>query len=133
MISSSRTLLLASALLAAASAFAAEPPRPSRIVNKEIALEVLASSMTLPTSMGVSSAVFPECGGCPPKSFPTSSNTKYFVNRQQVAVADLKAAIVGQPNLMLTAVYSVKSGELISVTADIPGARVGAPAVAPRR
>lgn len=133
MTSSFRNLLLISALLAATSAFAAEQPGASNMVNKTIAMEVLASTLTLPSSGGISSAVFPECGGCPPKSFATSANTQYFINSQQVTAADLKAAIVGRPNLILTVVRTAAGSELISITADIPGVRVGAPAVAPRR
>ncbi len=123
MSSSFRILLLGSALLATAGAWAAQPA--SKMVVTQNAVEVAASAIVLPTSSGVSSAVFAMCAGCPPKTFATSAQTKYFVNRQQVTVADLKMAINGHPNLILTAVYATANNALVSVTADIPGARIG--------
>ena len=122
MTSSSRNLFLGIVLLAATTAAHAQVAA-SKLVSKEIALEVPAASMVLPMS-STSAAVFPPCGGCAPKSYPTTAATRYYLSQEQVTVADLKAAIIGRPSLMLTVMYSPTTGELISVTADVPAPRV---------
>jgi hypothetical protein len=96
----------------------AHAQQAARLETQNLALEVVAGSLVLPTGAN-SAAVFPPCGGCAPKSFPTRADTVYRLRRTPVTVADLKAAIVSRPDLILTVIYSVKSGELISVTADI--------------
>lgn len=87
--------------------------------NTNIAAEVFAGSLTLPSGVG-GAAVFAPCAECPPKSFPATAATRYFLGRKEVTVQELKAAIVGKPSLIVTAKYSASTGELISITADLP-------------
>jgi len=115
-----RSLLLAVAALGAMTG--AQAQQASKLTSSEIALEVPAAAMVLPVS-ATSAAVFPPCGGCAPKSFPVTATTAYYLKRDPVSVADLKAAIIGRPDLILTAVYSRRTGALISVTADITAPR----------
>lgn len=96
----------------------AHAQQASNLVTRDLALEVVAGSLVLPTGSN-GTAVFPPCGGCTPKSFPTTADTVYRIRRTPVSVADLKAAIVGRPDLILTVIYSVQTGELISITADV--------------
>lgn len=118
-----RRLWLALAVAGALSpAFAQQA---SKLVSKEIALEVPAGSIVLPASTG-GTAVFAPCGGCVVKSFPTSATTGYYLKLTPVSLVDLKAAIEGKPGLILTVEYSVATGELVRVTADVA-------APAPRR
>jgi hypothetical protein len=125
MTSSTRTLLLALAASAATAAVNAQTA--SKLVNKAIALEMPASSIVLPVS-STSAAVFPPCGDCAPKSFPVTSATKYYLRRTEVTAADLKVAILNQPDLVLTVKYSVGKGELVSITAPVDAPRLNAPA-----
>ena len=125
MTASIRTLLLGLAAFAATAAVNAQ--MASKLVNKAIALEVPASSIVLPLS-STSAAVFPPCGGCAPKSFPVTSETKYFLRRDEVTAADLKAAILGKSDLILTVKYSADKGELVSITAPVAAPRLNAPA-----
>jgi hypothetical protein len=90
----------------------------SKLVTRDLALEVAAGSIVLPTGPS-STAVFAPCGGCAPKSFPATAGTVYRLKRTPVTVTDLKAAIGSRPDLILTVVYSVESGQLVSITADI--------------
>jgi hypothetical protein len=125
MTSSTRTLLLGLAAFAATAIVNAQVP--STLVNRAIALEVPASSIVLPLS-STSAAVFSPCGGCAPKSFPATSETKYYLRRTEVTAADLKAAILGRSDMALTVKYSVDKGELVSVTAPVDAPRLNAPA-----
>jgi hypothetical protein len=90
----------------------------SKLVTRDLALEVAAGSIVLPSGPN-STAVFAPCGGCAPKSFPATADTVYRLRRMPVTVTDLKAAITARPDLILTVVYSVQSGQLVSITADI--------------
>ncbi len=117
-----RRVLLA---LAAAGAMSPVFAQVSKLVNKEVALEVPVSSIVLPSSPS-GTAVFAPCGGCAVKSFATSAKTGYYLKRMAVSLADLKAAIDGKPDLILTVEYSVATDELVRVTADVA-------APAPRR
>jgi len=120
MTSTFRDLMLALAALGAMTG--AHAQQASKLTSSEIALEVPAASMVLPVS-ATSAAVFPPCGGCSPKSFPVTATTRYYLKREPVSVAELKAQIIGRPDLILTAVYSPRTGALISVTADIAAPR----------
>jgi hypothetical protein len=125
MTSSTRTLLLGLAAFTAAAT--ADAQTPSTLVNRAIALEVPASSIVLPLS-STSAAVFPPCGGCAPKSFPATSETKYYLRRNEVTAADLKIAILGKSDMILTVKYSADKGELVSITAPVDAPRLNAPA-----
>ena len=91
------------------------------IRTTQLAMEVPVSKITLPITE-TSPAVMPKCGNCPPASFPTTKDTTYHEGRRQITLADLKALVLQYPKLMLTVSYVVKTGELVSITADIPGA-----------
>jgi hypothetical protein len=125
MTSSIRTLLLGLVAFAAASAVEAQDAS-SKPTPRAVAVEIPAGSMVLPQS-ATSSAVFPACGGCLPKSFPVTAATQYYLSKSPVTVADLKAAIIGHPDLALTVKYYVDSGQIVSISASAPAPRVNAP------
>ncbi|MBX5461348.1 MAG: hypothetical protein IRZ28_09680 [Steroidobacteraceae bacterium] len=87
--------------------------------NTNIAAEVSAGSLTLPSGVG-GAAVFAPCAECPPKSFPATAATRYLLGRKEVTLQELKAAIIGKPSLIVTVKYSASTGELVSITADLP-------------
>jgi hypothetical protein len=115
MTSSFRRMLLA---LAATGAMSAALAQVSHLENQEIALEVPVANIVLPAS-STGTAVFAPCGGCAIKSFPATSSTGYYLKSTPVTLADLKAAIENQPGLILTVEYSVKTNELVRITADV--------------
>jgi hypothetical protein len=106
-------------------AAAVQAQRAPSFETIEVAAEVLAGQVTLPSGPD-SSLVMPGCGGCAPKSFPATRSTMYFVGKQQVTLAELAAAIGARPRVPLTVSYSVNTGELTRITADIePPSSVG--------
>ncbi|MBK7252060.1 MAG: hypothetical protein IPI06_14670 [Gammaproteobacteria bacterium] len=93
--------------------------RPPELKTVDLAVEAPAHSVVLPS--GVDSAlVTAPCAGCAPKSLRATAATGYFVNEQRVSLAELQTAIAGKPETMLTVLYSLKTGELLSVTAALP-------------
>jgi hypothetical protein len=118
-----RALLVALAMSAGALAYG----QAVKFRNLTIAAEVPAGSLTLPASIGSSAVVVP-CAQCPPKSYPVTANTEFFLGTTPVTMADLKAAIVGKPDLLVTMLYSADTNVVVSFTVEVP-----APAPAPRR
>lgn len=111
-----RRVLLVVAAAAMSSAYAQH--KPSKLVTVNEAQEVAASAITLPaTESGL--AVFATCAGCPAKGFPASAATKYYLNRTPVKLADLRAAILTTPDAVLTVKYSVRNGQLVSISAPV--------------
>jgi hypothetical protein len=110
------------ALLAGALATSAQAQRANVFRNVTQAMETPVSSVTLPVSQ-TSSLVMPECASCPPKSYPVTANTRFLLGKSDVTVQELRAAVIDKPDLILTVKYSVKTGELVSVTADIEAPR----------
>jgi hypothetical protein len=109
----SRSLLVLVALGASVVASAAD------LETVVLAMEAPAQSVTLPASE-TGPAVLPSCGGCPPKSFPTTATTAYYQGRQRITLAELRALAIRNPDVALTVSYTVKTGELVSITIDLP-------------
>src|SRR5262245_19428640 len=105
-----RVLLAVAAAAAMSSAFAQQGP--SKLVTLNEVREVAASEITLPASES-GLAVFAVCVGCPAKSFPVTAATKYFLRTTPVTLEDLRAAILGKPNMILGVKYSVANGQLV--------------------
>lgn len=117
-----RVLMALAAALAFGQAFAQRAPE---FRNVNIALEVPAGTIVLPSS-ATSSLTMPPCAGCPARSFPITADTVYYLKRTPVTAEELRAAVLGHPELILTVKYSVKTGELVSITADVdPPAATG--------
>ncbi len=116
MTSPSRRVLLA--LLATSAASLAHAQLASKLTTTNIAVEVSAGSIVLPLS-ATSAATFRPCADCAPKSFPTTASTAYYLEGTPVSLDQLKAAVAGHPERVLTAVYSVKTGELVRITAGV--------------
>jgi hypothetical protein len=108
-----RRALLVMFAMGAVSSAQAQLAQQFKVVN--VAAEVPARSLTLTAS----SAVFPTCGDCATKSFPTTAATRYYLKRTVVTVDQLRAALAGRPDLIVTVKYSAKSSELISVSAEL--------------
>jgi hypothetical protein len=84
--------------------------------------ETPVSAVVLPLST-TSALVVTPCTGCAPKSYRQTPDTKYFINRDAVTLEALREAVADKPKLMLTVAWRVKTGELVSVTADLADAR----------
>jgi hypothetical protein len=84
--------------------------------------ETPVSAVVLPLSAASALIVTP-CAGCTPKSYRQTPDTRYFINRDLVTLQQLRDAVADKPKLMLTVAWRVKTGELVSVTADIADAR----------
>ena len=111
-----RLLLGVAAAAAMSTGFAQQ--KSLKIVTVNEAHEVRASALTLPSGdSGV--AVFSLCKECPAKTFPANADTKYTLRNTPVTLADLRTAILGKPETVLTVMVSVKSGALISIDAPV--------------
>ncbi|MEJ1965721.1 MAG: hypothetical protein WDO56_30915 [Gammaproteobacteria bacterium] len=82
-----------------------------------LVLESPSGSVLLPSGVG-GSVTMPPCGGCVPKNFPVTQNSKFFLRQSQVTLAELKSAIAGRPDLLLGVAYSVKTGEIVSIRGE---------------
>jgi hypothetical protein len=89
------------------------------------ASEVQVKNVILPLS-STSALVETPCPGCSPRSHATTATTQFFINKDAVTVEELRSAVAGKPDLVLTVLYVIKSGNLVSVTADLPN-RAAAP------
>jgi hypothetical protein len=108
-------------VLALAHAQAEEKPR---IVSTRIALETQASAVTLPAGPA-STLVLSACSGCAPQSFLATQSTIYLLGDQPVSLAEMKAALAGRPQTLMTVTYSAKTRELTRVTASTSPATTG--------
>jgi hypothetical protein len=116
------TRTLCFALVAGSLAASVQAQRANEFRNITTALETPVKSVVLPVS-ATSSLVMPECGSCPPKSYPVTADTKFLIGKSEVTAQELRAAVIDKPDLILTVKYTVKTGELVSVTADIEAPR----------
>jgi len=114
------TLRRALPALAAIGTVVCAQAGPEEIKTTQLALEVPVRMITLPVTE-TSPAVMPKCADCPLQSFPTTTSTAYYQGRQRITLTELKAIVLQHPELMLTVSYAVGTGELVSITADIPG------------
>jgi hypothetical protein len=83
------------------------------------ASEAPVKALVLPLS-STSSLVMTPCPGCAPKSYPTTATTQYVINGKSVTLDELRAAVSGKPELIVTVSHRVKTGELVKITADLP-------------
>jgi len=60
------------------------------------------------------------CPGCAPKSYIPTAATQYIVNGKSVTLDELRTAVSGKPDLIVTIAHRVKTGELVKITADLP-------------
>jgi hypothetical protein len=111
----SLALVTLATLVGVTSLVQAQTPQ---IVTIDVAAEVLASRVTMPTGPDSSITVLP-CSGCTPKTHQATAATLYFKGKEQVSLAELTALVQSRPNALLTVKYSAQTGELISVTADV--------------
>lgn len=111
--SSRHALFLAGLAMAALPLRAADPPR----WILEQAVEAQASSVVLPSG-AAGMLVVTRCAGCAPQSFVTSSRTRYFVAKDPVALAALRAGFVAAPGTAVTVLYDARSHEVTRVIAS---------------
>jgi len=106
-------------LLAVVTALQVEAAPPAHaVMGVEQALETEAGAVVLPSSPdGV--LVLTPCQGCPPKSFRATASTSYLLNEQPTTLAKLRAAIAKRPKTSMTVSVTVKTGELVRVSANI--------------
>jgi hypothetical protein len=84
----------------------------------EHAVEILSGKVTLP-STPESGLVMPRCWDCPPKSYETNAETRYFLGDQEVSLGEFRAAVAPRVDTFLTVKYALKTGVVLRVTADI--------------
>lgn len=106
------------ALVLGCLATVAQAQRAPQLKTVNLAVEAPARSVVLPSGSN-SALVTAPCAGCAPKSLRATASTTYFINEQRVSLAELKAAADAQPDALLTVLYSLKTGELLSVTAAV--------------
>lgn len=90
-----------------------------------LAVEAPAGGVVLPSGPNTALIAAP-CHGCAPKSFFATATTTYFLNERPASLAELKAAVAAKPETFLTVLYSLKTGELLSVSAAVATPRTGA-------
>ena len=95
-----------------ASAGAAAP----KLRNITIAVEALASSVTLPSSVGGTLAM-PVCAACAPRTFQTTEATQFLLDDQPASIASLRDALLKHPNNIVTVSYVVETGVVTQVSA----------------
>jgi hypothetical protein len=84
-----------------------------------VASEAPVKSVMFPLSSTSPLMVTP-CASCAPESHAITAETLFFIGRRAVTLQELRSAVEGKPDLMLTVSYSVKTGELVRLTADPP-------------
>jgi hypothetical protein len=114
--------LMALALLGAATCASAQ-----KYTFSTEASEVQVKNVILPLS-STSALVETPCPGCAPKSHAITPTTQFFINKDVVTLEELRAAVAGKPDLVLTVIYVIKGGNLVSITADLPTPKAAAPA-----
>jgi tRNA(Arg) A34 adenosine deaminase TadA len=115
-VSSWRAALFAALATGAFNLAFAQAVRPFTTLNE--ALETDGRSVSLPASADGLMTVTP-CAQCAMKSMRATSATTYFFREQPTTLAELKNAVAANPDVFLTVRYSLKSGELLSITASM--------------
>lgn len=114
-----RSACAALALIAASVAHAQTAGGPApRIQMVTIAAEVTAGSVVLPTAAS-GRLTLPACANCATKTLQTTAATKYFVGDRPVTVNELRAAVLRDPEGILTVNYDRESGVVIEVSATL--------------
>jgi hypothetical protein len=105
--------------LALLGGFSSANAAPQQLTFSIQATEVQVKNVILPLS-ATSALVETSCPGCPPRSHAITPTTQFFINKDAVGLEDLRAAVAGKPDLVLTVLFTIKSGNLVSITADLP-------------
>jgi hypothetical protein len=87
-------------------------------VTSERAIEATSASLVLPSGPGSMLVVTP-CGGCTPMSLLASASTVYFLKRQQVGLAQFRAALAGKSDIYVSVFQSTRTGELTRLVAAV--------------
>lgn len=112
--------MIALAAFSVVTCASAQSPQSKNVITTIVeAWEAPVKTVMLPLS-ATSPLVMTPCPSCSPKSYPTTAETKYVINGREVTLEDLRAAVAGKPDLILTVSCRVKTGELVQVTADLP-------------
>jgi hypothetical protein len=82
------------------------------------ALESDASAVTLPSATDSMMTVLP-CSTCQMRTLRATATSVYYLRDQQVTLTQLRNAVAANPRAFLTVMYSVQTGELISINASI--------------
>lgn len=97
--------------------FSAAQAETYHIVNESLETEVRA--VTLPGGPNSTLLLMP-CGKCEMKRLTATATTKWTLsNDRVVTLADFRNAIAGKPEAVMTVVYSVKTQELVRVSANV--------------
>jgi len=91
------------------------------------ATEVTVKNVILPLN-STSALVVTACPGCTPRSHAPTATTIYYINKTAVTLEEFRQVVAGKPDIPITVIYKVKSGELFSLTADLPNEPNFAPA-----
>lgn len=110
--------IAALAALFAVSAAQAQTPGATRgrLEAVSVAVEAVAGKVALPASVP-GSLVMATCADCTPRSFETTAATRFLVQNRPVSIAELLAAILKNPDGILTVSYLVKTGVVTEVSA----------------
>jgi hypothetical protein len=92
----------------------------NEIQTVNLVLEAPSGLVILPSDIGGSVTMAP-CAGCPPKNFPVTASSKFFLRQNEVTLADLRAAIAGRPDVLLGVAYSIKTGEIVRIRGEFDG------------
>ncbi|MBV6416458.1 MAG: hypothetical protein CMLOHMNK_01020 [Steroidobacteraceae bacterium] len=104
-------------LLAAPVASAQDAaPRPrGQFAVVSVAVEAVAGNVALPASTP-GTLTMSTCAGCAPKSFQATVATRFVVKGETVSLAQLHAAMLKNPNGIVTVNYIVNSGVVTEIT-----------------
>jgi hypothetical protein len=100
---------------------------PQTYTTSERAIEATSGSVVLPQGPN-STLVLTACPGCTPRTLLATEKTLYFMKRQPVTLAALRAALSGKPDVYVGVFQSVRTGELTRVVASLdapPAPRAG--------
>jgi hypothetical protein len=82
----------------------------------EAGVELTAGSISFPNSTN-GTLVMKVCKKCPLKSYPVTSDTRYYLYSSAVTLQEFTGALVDQPKAYVGVTYSPKTGEIIRVRA----------------
>ena len=111
-------LLAISVATATCGAFSMTAAATPAFATNARVIEATSGSIVLPSGPSSALVVTP-CAGCPPKSVTATAATTYFLKRQAVTLAQLKAALEGKPDVYVSIFQSTSTGELTRVVAAL--------------
>jgi hypothetical protein len=80
-----------------------------RVIEESV--ETTADFVVLPSDPPSSLVVTP-CRSCKPLLVPTSVRSKYFIEKEEVQLAELKRELASRPKAFVHVVFDKKTGEL---------------------